>query len=78
LHDFLSTQLKDAHQYNRITGFFSSSLLEVAGEALEQMVYGGNDLCASLICNFCLSKLDIQTANSEVGHASRTGLLCNT
>jgi len=37
LKDFLATQLQGAHRYDRIAGFFSSSLLEVAGEALEQM-----------------------------------------
>ena len=37
LKDFLATQLQGACRYDRIAGFFSSSLLEVAGEALEQM-----------------------------------------
>ena len=37
LKDFLATQLQGAHRYDRIAGFFSSSLLEVAGEALERM-----------------------------------------
>ena len=35
LKDFLATQLQGARHYDRITGFFSSSLLEVAGEALD-------------------------------------------
>jgi hypothetical protein len=64
LNDFLATQLKDARQYDRIAGFFSSSLLEVAGEALEQMVFDGNDPCVRLICNSCLSTLDVQTARA--------------
>ena len=37
LKDFLATQLQGACRYDRIAGFFSSSLLEVAGEALERM-----------------------------------------
>jgi hypothetical protein len=36
LKDFLATQLQGARRYDRIAGFFSSSLLEVAGEALER------------------------------------------
>jgi hypothetical protein len=35
LKDFLATRLQGARRYDRIAGFFSSSLLEVAGEALE-------------------------------------------
>ena len=41
LKDFLTTQLQGAHRYDRIAGFFSSSLLEVAGEALERMTPDG-------------------------------------
>jgi hypothetical protein len=37
LKDFLATQLQGARRYDRIAGFFSSSLLEVAGEAMEGM-----------------------------------------
>jgi hypothetical protein len=33
LKDFLATRLQGARRYDRIAGFFSSSLLEVAGEA---------------------------------------------
>jgi hypothetical protein len=39
LKDFLATQLQGARRYDRIAGFFSSSLLEVAGEALERGDY---------------------------------------
>ena len=35
---FLATQLQGTRRYDRIAGFFSSSLLEVADEALEQFV----------------------------------------
>ena len=38
LKDFLATRLQGARRYDRIAGFFSTSLLEVAGEALEQFV----------------------------------------
>jgi hypothetical protein len=37
LKDFLATRLQGARRYDRIAGFFSSSILEVAGEALERM-----------------------------------------
>ena len=43
LKDFLATQLQDARRYGRIAGFFSSSLLEVAGEALERMTPKGGE-----------------------------------
>jgi hypothetical protein len=35
LKDSLATKLQGARRYDRIAGFFSSSLLEVAGEAGE-------------------------------------------
>jgi hypothetical protein len=35
--------LQSARRYNRIAGFFSSSLLEVAGEALERMTPEGGE-----------------------------------
>jgi hypothetical protein len=34
LNDFLATQLQGARRYDRIAGYFSSSLLEVTGEAV--------------------------------------------
>jgi len=37
LKDFLATWLQGARWYDRIAGFFSSSFLEVAAEALERM-----------------------------------------
>ena len=51
LKDFLATQLQGARRYDRIAGFFSSSLLEVAGEA-----------CVRVVCHYCLNPLDVQTA----------------
>jgi hypothetical protein len=64
LKDFLATQLQGAHRYDRIAGFFSSSLLEVAGEALERMTPEGGKTCARIICNSCLNPLDVQTARA--------------
>src|SRR3990170_6122755 len=64
LKDFLATQLQGAHHYDRIAGFFSSSLLEVAGEALEQMASGSGETCARVVCNSCLNPLDVQTARA--------------
>lgn len=34
---FLNDKLKDAKSYDRIAGFFSSSILEVAGEEIENI-----------------------------------------
>jgi len=64
LKDFLATQLLGAHHYDRIAGFFSSSLLEVAGEVLELMTQEGGKTCARIICNSCLNPLDVQTARA--------------
>jgi len=64
LKNFLPSQLKDAQRYDRIAGYFSSSLLEVAGEALEQMAPNGNNACVRVVCNSCLSSLDVQTAQA--------------
>jgi len=48
LKDFLATQLQGARRYDRIAGCFSSSLLEVAGEALERMTPEGGGACVRL------------------------------
>jgi hypothetical protein len=53
---------------NRTTdssGFFSSSLLEVAGEALERMTPEGGETCVRVVCNSCLQPLDVQTVAPE-------------
>jgi hypothetical protein len=62
LKDFLATQLESARRYDRIAGFFSSSLLEVAGEALERMTPEDGETCIRVVCNSCLNPLDVQTA----------------
>ena len=64
LKDFLATRLQGARRYDRIAGFFSSSLLEVAGEALERMMPEGGDTCVRMVCNSCLNPLDVQTARA--------------
>ncbi len=58
MKDFLAKQLAGAKQYDRIAGFFSSSLLEVADEALEQMTPEGGETCVRVVCNSCLNLLD--------------------
>ncbi len=64
LKNFLPSQLKGARRYDRIAGYFSSSLLEVAGEALEQMAPDVKEACVRVVCNSCLSALDVQTAQA--------------
>jgi hypothetical protein len=64
LKDFLAIQLQGASRYDRIAGFFSSSLLEVAGEALERMTPEGGETCVRVVCNSCLNPLDVQTARA--------------
>jgi len=65
LKDFLATQLQGARRYDRIAGFFSSSLLEVAGEALERMKPDDGETCVRMVCNSCLNSLDVQTVAPE-------------
>ena len=65
LKDFLATRLQGARRYDRIAGFFSSSLLEVAGEALERMTPEGGETCVRMVCNSCLNPLDVQTARAS-------------
>ncbi len=64
LKDFLATLLQGACWYDRITGFFSSSLLEVAGEDLGRMTPEGGETCVRLVCNSCLNPLAVQTARA--------------
>jgi hypothetical protein len=58
-HSFLTPRLLGAKAYDRIAGYFSSSILEVAGEALESvsgLVRG--------ICNSDLDARDVATAKA--------------
>jgi len=65
---FLVTRLQGARRYNRIAGFFSSSLLEVAGDALERMTPEGGETCVRMVCNSCLNSLHVQTVAPETWH----------
>lgn len=58
-HTFLTERLKGARAYDRIAGYFSSSLLEVVGEELEN-VKG----VIRVICNSNLHPLDVKTAKA--------------
>lgn len=54
---FLNEKLKNAASYDRIAGYFCSSVLEIAGESIEKIA--GK---ARIICNSALNKEDVQTA----------------
>ena len=56
---FLNTRLKGAKSYDRIAGYFSSSIIEVIGEALEEI---NGDI--RVICNSGLQKEDIAVAKA--------------
>jgi len=56
---FFNIKLSQATAYDRIAGYFTSSILEIAGEALESMK--GN---ARIICNSDLSIEDVVTASA--------------
>lgn len=55
---FLNKKLVNAKSYDRIAGYFCSSILEVAGESIE----GVSDT-VRVICNSGLSKEDVDVAN---------------
>lgn len=57
--DFINQKLKGAVSYDRIAGFFRSSILEVAGEALEKL-----DGTIRVVCNSDLSVQDVETAKA--------------
>ncbi|HEY3547451.1 MAG TPA: phospholipase D-like domain-containing anti-phage protein [Propionicimonas sp.] len=57
----LTSELAGAIAYDRIAGYFSSSILEVAGESLEAMSDGA---VARIVCNSTLSPLDVATAKA--------------
>lgn len=56
---FLAARLDNAVSYDRIAGYFSSSILEIAGEQIEKMP--GQ---VRMVCNSELDFLDVQTAKS--------------
>src|SRR5687768_5550690 len=59
LDGFLPNLLSGATAYDRIAGYFSSSVLEIAGEAIEQVA--GQ---VRVICNSHLDPLDVSTARA--------------
>ncbi|WP_018086518.1 phospholipase D-like domain-containing anti-phage protein [Desulfurispora thermophila] len=63
---FLNDKLKGALSYDRIAGYFSSSLLEIAGEAIEQM-----QGCVRVVCNSEMQKEDVVTAGAAVNAMRR-------
>ena len=56
---FLNQRLQGAKSYDRIAGYFSSSMLEVAGEALESMTG-----LVRIVCNSDLDVRDVETAKA--------------
>ncbi len=61
LGNFLPQLLEGARGYDRIAGYFRSSILEVAGEALDTLAEGA---VVRVICNSDLSPLDVITARA--------------
>ena len=61
LEAFLPELLTGARSYDRIAGYFRSSILEVAGEALETMADGA---VVRVIANSELDPLDVMTARA--------------
>lgn len=58
---FLNKRLEDAKKYDRIAGYFSSSILEVAGEALDSV-----EGTVRVICNTQLEPEDVKTARAAL------------
>src|SRR5882724_5032068 len=56
---FLNARLIGAQSYDRVAGYFSSSILEVAGEALESVVGP-----IRMVCNSELDERDVITARA--------------
>ena len=63
---FLNKKLKGAISYDRIAGYFSSSILEVAGEAIEEM-----QGCVRVVCNSEMQIDDARTASAAVNAMRR-------
>jgi SNF2 family DNA or RNA helicase len=58
---FLNKRLKGAKNYDRIAGYFSSSILEVAGEALDTV-----EGTVRVVCNSQLEAEDVKTARAAL------------
>ena len=65
-HSFLAERLRGAKSYDRIAGFFSSSILEVAGEELESV-----SAPVRLVCNSVIDAKDVETAKKAAQAAMR-------
>jgi superfamily II DNA or RNA helicase len=63
---FLCDRLQNAQSYDRIAGYFSSSMLEVAGEAINSMTG-----MVRVICNSDLNVRDVEAAKSAANYALR-------
>lgn len=63
---FLNEKLKGAVNYDRIAGYFSSSIIEVAGEAIEN-IQG----CTRMICNSEVQKEDVVTISAALNAMRR-------
>jgi len=63
---FLNEKLKKAVSYDRIAGYFSSSILEVAGEAIENI-----EGCVRVVCNAEMQKYDAITATAAINAMRR-------
>lgn len=58
---FLNKRLEGAKKYDRIAGYFSSSILEVAGEALDSV-----EGTVRVVCNSQLETEDVKTARAAL------------
>ncbi|MBP1909181.1 phospholipase D-like domain-containing anti-phage protein [Methanolobus bombayensis] len=58
---FLNKRLEGARKYDRIAGYFSSSILEVAGEALDSV-----EGTVRVVCNSQLEPEDVKTARAAL------------
>ncbi|MDP2215779.1 MAG: phospholipase D-like domain-containing protein [Methanolobus sp.] len=58
---FLNKRLEGAKKYDRIAGYFSSSILEVAGEALDSV-----EGTVRVLCNSQLEPEDVKTARAAL------------
>jgi superfamily II DNA or RNA helicase len=61
LGSLLTDRLDGALSYDRIAGYFSSSILEIAGEAIDSMADGA---LVRVVCNSHLDALDVLTAKA--------------
>ena len=65
LEDFLIPALKEANTYKRSVGFFSSSVFELLGVGLKQLIDNGGSIY--IICSPELSRADIE--GIQLGYA---------